>query len=64
MGGMVPVYPLNRLSGIFLQNNSGTITLACENQEKSWKHRFLTFMYKIKSTKKRKGGASAATLVT
>jgi len=48
MGGMVPLYPLYRLSGTFLQNNSDTIPLVSENQEKSWKHRFLTFEYKIK----------------
>ena len=51
MGGMVPLY---RLSGTFLQNNSSTIPLVSENQEKSWKHRFLTFKYKIKSTKNKK----------
>jgi len=44
---------LYRLSGTFLQNKCGTISLVCENQEKSWKHWFLTFTYKI--SKKRKG---------
>jgi len=56
MGGMVPYTPFNRLSGTFLQNNSGTIPVVSENQEKSWKHRFLTFKYKIISTKKESGG--------
>ena len=45
MGGMVPLYGL---SGTFLQNHSGTIPLFSENQEKLWKHRFLTFKYEIK----------------
>jgi len=62
MGGMVALYHLYRLSGTFLQNNSGTIPLVSESQEKSWKHRFLTFKYKIKPTKNERG--SAATLVT
>jgi len=57
MGGMVPLY---RLSGTILQNNSSTIPLVSENQEKSW-NRFLTFKYKI--NKKRKGGGLAAALV-
>jgi len=32
-----------RLSATFLQNNTFTIPFFSENQEKSWKHRFLTF---------------------
>jgi len=46
--------PIYRLLGTFLQNKFGTIPLVSENQEKSWKHRFLTFKYKIKSTKNKK----------
>jgi len=56
MGGIVLLYSIHRLSRTFLQNNSGTIPSVSENQEKSWKHRFLTFEYKIKSTKKMVGG--------
>jgi len=44
MGGMVPLF---RLSGTFLQNDSSTIPLVSENQEKSWKHRFLKFFLSI-----------------
>jgi len=53
MGSIVPIFPVHRISGIFLKNNSGTIPFVSENQETLWKHRFSTFflVYKINKSK-------------
>jgi len=53
LGGIAPIHPIYRLSGTFLENNSGTIPLVSETQEKSWKHRFLTIfqVYEINKSK-------------
>ena len=37
------IVPIYRLTGTFLQNHFGIIPFISENQEKSWKHRFLTY---------------------
>ena len=37
------IVPIHRLSGTFSENNSGTIPSVSENQDKSWKYRFLTY---------------------
>ena len=56
MGSMVPIFSIYKLSGTFLQNNSGIIPFISENQEKSWKHMFLTFFQIYEINKKQAPG--------
>jgi len=42
-----------RLSGTFSENDSGTIPLVSENQEKSWKHRFPAFFWVAEINKRK-----------